>query len=75
MAENVTNELIYEILNQIQAATADLKKAGIRNDEQFGAIRHMLAAMQSDSLRHDAMLAGLRADVDTIKRRLNLVEA
>ena len=43
MAQNVSNELIYEILKQIQADTADLKKAGIRNDEQFGAIRHMLS--------------------------------
>ena len=39
------------------------------------AIRHMLAAMQSDALRQEAALAALRVDVDTIKRRLNLVDA
>ena len=39
------------------------------------AIRHMLAAMQSDALRQEAALAALRVDVDTIKRRLSLVDA
>ena len=43
--------------------------------EGHTAIRHMLSAMHSDGLRHDAALAALRSDVDTIKRRLNLVEA
>ncbi len=75
MAENVTNELIYEVLKQIEADVADLKKTGKRQDEQFSGIRHMLVAMQSDDLRQEAALAALRVDVDTIKRRLNLVEA
>jgi uncharacterized protein YicC (UPF0701 family) len=75
MAENVSNDLIYEILKQIQTDIADLKKIGARQNEQFSGIRHMLVAMQSDDLRQEAALAALRVDVDTIKRRLNLVEA
>lgn len=75
MAGAVTNELIYEILKQIQTDIADLKKANTRHDEQFTAIRHMLVAMQGDDLRQEAMLAALRLDVDTIKRRLDLIDA
>ena len=75
MAENISNDLIYEALKQIQADIAELKKVGARQDEQFSGIRHMLVAMQSDDLRQEAALAALRVDVDTIKRRLNLVEA
>jgi hypothetical protein len=57
MPANVTNDLIYTVLKQIQEDTAELKKADLRHDEQFSGIRHVLAAMQSDALRHDAMLA------------------
>lgn len=59
MTQTVTNELLYEVLKHIQADVADLKKSDL----------------QSDALRQEAMMAVLRADVDTIKRRLNLVEA
>ena len=53
---------------QLQADVREVK-------EGQTAIRHMLVAMQSDDLRQEAALAGMRSDVDTIKRRLNLAEA
>ena len=74
MAE-VTNELIYEVLKQIQADIAELKAANLRHDEQFKSVRHTLVAMQGNDLHHEATMAGVRADVDTIKRRLNLSDA
>ena len=69
------HNLIIDHLRELRSALRDIQ-AEIREvkDGQTG-IRHMLVAMQSEDLRHDAVLAALRADVDTIKRRLNLIEA
>jgi hypothetical protein len=77
-ANAVTDETPNLILEHLRALRDGQRTLGsdIRElkDSQT-AIRHMLAAMQSDALRQEAALAALRVDVDTIKRRLNLVEA
>lgn len=75
MNGNVTNELIYEILKQIRDDVSSIRKSAADHDEQFKGIRHLLMSMQSDDLRHEATITGLRADVDTIKRRLDLTDA
>ncbi len=75
MTDKITNELIYEVLKKIQADVADIKKNVRDHDEQFKSIRHMLVAMQSDDLRSEATIAGVRSDVDRIKRRLELSDA
>jgi hypothetical protein len=67
----IDNELICEILKAIQADVADIKKRVILNEEQLTGIRHVLIAMQSDDLRHEAAVASMRMDIDSIKNRLN----
>ena len=59
---------LREAVRLIHAEIREVKEGQI-------SIRHMLVAMQGDDLRHEAMLAGVRSDVDTIKRRLGLVDA
>ena len=74
MAE-VTNDLLYEVLKALREDITHIRLRVDSHEEQFKSIRHMLVAMQSDDLRHEVTFAGLRADVDTIKRRLNLSDA
>jgi uncharacterized protein YukE len=75
MTEDVTNELLYEILKQIRDNVTHIKRRVDDHDEHLKGIRHMLVAMQSDDLRHEATISGLRADVDRIKNRLELTDA
>jgi hypothetical protein len=75
MSDKVTNELMYEILKKIQDDVSHIRMRADDHSEQFKGIRHMLVAMQSDDLRHEATIVGLRADVDTIRRRLSLSDA
>lgn len=74
MAETVTSELIYEILKEIRDDVRHIRARVDGHDDQFKSIRHMLVAMQSDDLRHEATVAGLRVDIDSIRRRLNLAD-
>lgn len=74
MAE-ITNELMYSVLKQIHEDVAHIRKRVDAHDEQFKGIRHLLISMQSDDLRHEATMAGLRADVDRIMNRLELRDA
>jgi hypothetical protein len=75
MSEAVTNELMYEILKQIRDDVRHIRIRIADHDEQFKGLRHMLVAMQSDDLRHEATIAGLRSDIDQIKNRLSLTDA
>jgi hypothetical protein len=68
---NLILDRLRELREEQRQLIADVREL---KDSQT-SIRHMLVAMQGDDLRQEAMLAGLRSDVDTIKRRLNLVEA
>lgn len=68
---NLILEHLRELRQEQRQLIADIRE--VRDGQT--SIRHMLVAMQSDDLRQEAMLAAVRADVDTIKRRLNLVEA
>jgi hypothetical protein len=74
MAE-ISNELIYEVLKKVQRDVADIRLRVESHDEQLKSIRHILVAMQSGDLHHEATIAGLRADVDTIKQHLSLSDA
>ncbi|PZN81844.1 MAG: hypothetical protein DM484_07475 [Candidatus Methylumidiphilus alinenensis] len=75
MSETVTNELLYSVLKKIQEDVSYIRRRADDHDEQFKGMRHMLASMQSDDLRHEATIAGLRSDVDRIKNRLELADA
>jgi flagellar capping protein FliD len=72
--DNISNELIYEILKKLQAGQSRMEARLAEHSEQFNGIRHLLIAMQSDDLRTEAAVAGLRVDMDTIKTRLNLID-
>ena len=74
MAE-VTNELMYEVLKSIQGEVVTMRRTMDDYGEQLKGIRHILMAMQSDDLRHEATIAGLRVDIDRINKRMNINDA
>ena len=74
MAE-VTNELMYEVLKSIQGEVVTMRRTMEDYGEQLKGIRHILMAMQSDDLRHEATIAGLRVDIDRINKRMNINDA
>jgi hypothetical protein len=74
MAE-VSSELIFGVLKKVQQDVADIRLRTISLDEQLSSIRHILVAMQTGDLHHEAAISGLRVDVDAIKQHLSLTES
>ncbi len=74
MAENVTNELMFEHLRRIQADIAELK--GLRSEirEGFASIRQHLAAQHNDHTLLEYRLLALESEMERIKSRLDLHE-
>ncbi len=73
MAE-VTNELMYETLKQIQADTSWLKLGQAELKAEMQAMRGHMIAMQQDIHNIYAALARHDTQLDRIERRLGLVE-
>jgi hypothetical protein len=73
MAE-VTNDLMYEVLEQVQSDVAGLKDAWLENTAALNAIRtHMIA--QSQHIQNIyAMLARHDGRLARIERRLEITE-
>jgi hypothetical protein len=68
---NLILERLCDLREEQHQLHADIREI----KEGQTSVRHMLVAMQSDDFRQEAMFAALRSDVDTIKCRINLVEA
>ena len=73
MAE-VTNELIYELLKQIQSDLAGLKESWRENTAALNALRTHVIAQSQDIQNIYAILARQDARLERIERRLDLVE-
>jgi len=73
MAE-VTNELIYEVLRQIQQDLAGLKDGQREHSAALGAIRTHMGALQQDVTNIYTILVRHEARLDRIERRLEISE-
>jgi len=75
MTDNVTNELMFETMKQIQAKLAEILSEihDIKADNR--ALRtHMAGFMQSE-VATSSTVAGLQVRIERIERRLNLNDA
>lgn len=82
MPENVTNELLYEVLKQIQAGQADMKgvladhtRQLIRVREDINSVREDINNLRSDDLRRERVQAQMDVRLERIEARLNLNDA
>ncbi len=72
MSENVTNELIYETLKQIQAKLVEHDQHFLRLENELRAVKtHLVALVQSD-LNRDGDVAALTLRIERIERRLEI---
>jgi hypothetical protein len=74
MAE-ITAELMYEILKQIQADIVSLKEGQRETNSALNALRTHMLAMQQDIQNIYTILVRHETRLDRIERRLELSEA
>ncbi|WP_371420056.1 hypothetical protein [Tardiphaga sp.] len=72
MTENVTNELIYETLKQIQGKLVDHDQVYVRFEHELRAIKSHLAGLVQSDLNRDSDVAALLVRIERIERRLDL---
>jgi hypothetical protein len=72
MPENVTNELIYEVLKQLQAGQAEMKVALADHTRQLIRIREDINNLRGDDLRLETLHAQMDVRLERIEKRLNL---
>lgn len=82
MAENVNDELMFEILKQLQKDMSDVKatltdhtRQFIRVREDINSVREDINGLRGDDLRREAMQAGMDERLQRIENRLNLTDA
>jgi hypothetical protein len=73
MAE-VSNELVYEILKNLQARTTNLELVCIEHSHGLNAVRGYAASIQTDTNNIYAILSRIDQRLDRIERRLELRE-
>lgn len=74
MAE-VSNELLYEVLKNLQADMAEVKNALADHGRQLIRIREDINVLRGDDLRREGMQAQMDHRLERIEHRLTLVEA
>jgi len=82
MAENVTKELIFDVLKHIQGrlakvetVLADHTRQFIRVREDINSVREDINGLRGDDLRREAMQARMDERLQRIENRLNLTDA
>jgi hypothetical protein len=75
MPENVTNELIYEVLKQLQGSMAEVKITLADHTRQFIGLREQLHTMEGNFLRQERLMANFESRIERIEARLNLNDA
>ncbi len=81
MPENVSNELIYEILKRVQSDVAEIKATQADHSRQFirvredvNSLRGDIHGLHSDDLRHERMQEKMDVRLERIEARLSLAD-
>ena len=72
---DVTNELMYEVLKQIQARLTVMEATLTDHTRILLRIREDINALRGDDLRHEAMQAQMDARLQRIESRLGFSDA
>jgi len=75
MPENVTSELIYEVLKQLQAGQSEMKATLGGVVVQLIRVREDINNLRSDDLRRERVQAQMDVRLERIETRLNLNDA
>jgi hypothetical protein len=72
MPENVTNELMYEILKQLQAGQAEIKAVLADHTRQLIRVREDINNLRGDDLRRESLQTQMDVRLERIETRLNI---
>jgi hypothetical protein len=72
---DITNELMYNILKQVQTGIAEIKATQADHSRQLIRIREDINALRGDDLRRETLQAQMDTRLDRIETRLNLSDA
>jgi parvulin-like peptidyl-prolyl isomerase len=75
MSQNVTNELIYDVLKQVQADVAEVKGTLADHTRQFIRVREDINSLRGDDLRRESLQTQMDVRLQRIEKRLNLSDA
>ena len=75
MSQNVTNELIYDVLKQVQADVAEVKGTLADHTRQFIRVREDINSLRGDDLRRESLQTQMDVRLQRIENRLNLSDA
>jgi hypothetical protein len=73
--DEITTELMYEILKSTQATVTEIKATQTDHSRQLLRIREDINSLRSDNLRIETMHAAMDTRLQRIERRLNLTDA
>ena len=73
--KNITNELIYEVLKQLQCDIAEVKATLADHTRQFIRVREDINNLRGDDLRRETLQAQMDHRLERIEKRLNLSDA
>ena len=71
---DVTTELMFEVLKQIQSDISALKEGQREQNAALGAIRTHLGGLQQDVTNLYAIFARFEIRLERVERRLEIVE-
>ena len=72
MPENVTNELLYDVLKKLQTGQAEMKATLSDVVAQLIRVREDIHSLRSDDLRRERVQAQMDVRLERIENRLNL---
>lgn len=72
MPAEITNELIYEVLKQLQGEVADIRRVLADHSRQFILVRQDINGLRGDDLRREAIQAQMDVRLERIETRLNI---
>ena len=75
MTENITNELMYEILKQLQGEVARVRATLADHTHQLIRLREDINGLRGDELRRETLQAQMDHRLQRIENRLNLSDA
>ena len=72
---DITNDLMYEVLKQLQTGQAEIKTILADHTRQLLPIREEINSLRGDDLRHESLYASMDSRLERIVRRLDLNDA
>jgi hypothetical protein len=71
----ITNEIIFEILKNLQAGVAEIKATLADHTHQLIRVREDINALRGDDLRRESLQAQMDTRLQRIENRLNRTDA